>query len=74
MAPHDRGSTNQAWKAGLEFYLRLFEKAERDLKKKAQPEATQAVQSNSGDFLPLSPPEVAEPADGHSFYSPHARY
>src|SRR5262245_38369692 len=47
MATHDRRSTNQVCKTELEFYLRLFEKAERDLKKKAQSEATQAAQSTT---------------------------
>ena len=39
-----RVPTNQLPKTELEFYLRLFEKAARELKKKAQSEANQAAQ------------------------------
>jgi hypothetical protein len=36
--------TNQLPKSELEFYLRLFEKAARELKEQAQSEANQATQ------------------------------
>ena len=42
MATHD----NKLFKTELEFYLRLFEKAERDLKKEGQSDATQAAKHN----------------------------
>jgi hypothetical protein len=41
--------TNQLPKTELEFYLRLFEKAARELKKKAQAEANQAAQEADGE-------------------------
>jgi hypothetical protein len=46
--------TNRLPKSELEFYLRLFERAARELKKKAQSEANQAAQEAHDKPRPAS--------------------